>query len=56
MLSENLVGYKWSINENTWLNAVGIMLFLTLNVKDAVECLFGIKLKCSFPSVKASMG
>ena len=32
LLSENLVGFKWSNNENTWLNTLGVMLFLTLNI------------------------
>ena len=32
LLSENLVGYVWSIIENVCLNALGIILFLALNI------------------------
>ena len=32
LLSENLVGYKWSFNKNTWLNTQEFTLFLTLNI------------------------
>ena len=32
LLSEHLVGYKWLIIENTWLNVLGIGLRLTLNI------------------------
>ena len=35
------------------MNALRIMLFLTLNIKaDAAECLFGINLKYSILSLK----
>ena len=58
MLSENFAGYKRSINENPWLNILGVMLLFTLNikVKDVVECLFGIHLKYLTLSLKASAG